>query len=247
MRPRGMPALAGVTDVALKIGKSKQWVDQVRRTNPGGPVPVAELAMGPVFVESDLLGFVQDPAHKPVKPREWPEEWTLVGRTEIAAMLGVKSTRADTRAKEPGFPEPVVVLRAGRAWLKGPVCEYLAIPRSMSHPRYVIDVDLAKRLYEGDDDTPGIGIQALAARLKVPSNVVRTRLVAAKVQLRTGDLRRTRTPVTPDEVEAIVEALAAPGATWHSVGVQVGRSPMTIQRIVLQHERDQAAAEAPEK
>lgn len=294
-----MPALAGITDAALKLGKSKQWVSQVLDINPpytvlrtsaavafaelvkahGGlarhldsrqlkvtgipaaaltelasaagvtvsdvrsyyaPEPVAVLAMGPVFVEDDLIRFVQDPDHKLARPRVWPAEWALVGRAEIAAMLDVGSTRADTRMKEPGAPAPVARLRAGRAWLESAVREYLAIPRSTSHPRYTVDVDHARRLYEGDGDNPGISIQALAAQLEVPANVLRTRLVAAQVRLRTGDLRNTRVPVTPDEVEAIIEALAVPGATWHSVGVQVGRSPMTIQRIALQ--REQAGA-----
>jgi hypothetical protein len=42
----------------------------------------------------------------------------LVGVTEIGEMLGVSRQRADQLAGEPGFPDPIGEIRAGRIWNK---------------------------------------------------------------------------------------------------------------------------------
>jgi hypothetical protein len=230
-----MPELAGITDIALATGKTKQWINQLRKTRPGSPQSIAELAMGPIFIKPDFLAFVTDPAHAPVPVREWPDRWRVIGRTEIARLLGVGTTRADTVMKKAEAPDPIARLSAGRIWLERPVLAFLAIPGSMSHPRYEVDVPAARLLYEGTGGQPGMDLAPLAAQLMVPHNVLRARLVADGVTLRTADLRKTRIPVTPDEVTSIVLAMEQPGATPYSVGGALGRSPMTIQRIMLTH------------
>lgn len=51
--------LAGVTEAAGILGVSKQRFDELRRTWPGFPRPVAELAAGPIWGASELRGFAE--------------------------------------------------------------------------------------------------------------------------------------------------------------------------------------------
>lgn len=247
--PKKIPPLTGLTDVGLETGKSKQNVQQILKGNSGSPQPVARLAAGPVYIKSEMVGFVNDPKHKPiVRGWDWPPEWELIGRTEIAQHLGVKPTRADAIMGEAAAPAPVARPRAGRVWRKDEVFLFLASRDSgKSHPRYQVDMDLAVSLYEGDDTTEGVGINPLAYRLGIPPNVMRARLVAAGVTLRTADVHVTQVPITDAESDKIIKELAKPGATPYSVGLLLGRSPLTIQRIAIQREDDlnRARAEAP--
>jgi hypothetical protein len=232
-----MPELSGLQDAALILGCTKQWVYEVLKVNRGAPEPVARLKQGPVYVKADLLRFMRDPERRPVWPEEWPEEWALAGRADLAEILGVGATRIDTRMQAPGAPAPVVRLRSGRVWLKSAALQFLEVHGSMSHPRYDVDIVAAKALYAG-----GMDLAPLAARFRIPGNVLRTRLVEAGVTLRTGDLRKPRKPLAPDERTAIAAALAQPDATPYSVGKQFGRSPITVQRIALAREQEQTAA-----
>jgi predicted DNA-binding transcriptional regulator AlpA len=40
----------------------------------------------------------------------------LMGIAEIADLLGVSTQRVDQLARQPGFPQPVAELKAGRIW-----------------------------------------------------------------------------------------------------------------------------------
>jgi hypothetical protein len=259
MITRKMPELAGISDVALELGKSKQWVLQVLRTHRGGPEPVAILAAGPVHVKVDLLGFVHDPDHKPVKPRTyqpygvdtpyppgvWPDEWKVVGRREIALMLTeragkpVSGQRAATRMTHPEAPDPVAVLALGRIWLESAARAHLFKDRTSASPTYDVDIDAAKAMYESPDQP---NVSQVAATFGVPRDVMRERL-AEVVTVRTADLRRPHLDIEDSEIQQILDALEEPGATPNSVSGRFGRSVMTVQRIQLRHERDLAAAE----
>ncbi len=59
-----------------------------------------------------------------------PVSGHLVGAAEIAEMLGVSRQRVDQVAGEPDFPEPEVVLAAGRVWKRSDVERWIA-----KHPR----------------------------------------------------------------------------------------------------------------
>ena len=54
----------------------------------------------------------------------------LVGAAEIAAMLDVSRQRVDQIAAEPDFPEPEVVLAAGRVWKRSKIEAWIG-----KHPR----------------------------------------------------------------------------------------------------------------
>lgn len=49
-----------------------------------------------------------------LSPFLWRVE--LAGAAEVADMLGVTTQQVDRLARQPGFPKPVAVLKAGRVW-----------------------------------------------------------------------------------------------------------------------------------
>jgi len=226
MTPKRMPKLVGLTELALARKKSKQWIYQVLTTQAGAPKPVARLRAGPVYVESDALAFIDN--RQPARPREWPDEWRLIGRAEIAATLHVSGQRAATVMARPDAPKPVAKLKLGRVWRDDLTRAYLAVPRVTGQPSYDIDMDRARELYVGQKLT----VAQAAAELDVPRDVLHDRLAAAPdIELRTVDIHRPARRVGPDERARIIVALGEPGATPNSVAVAFGRSPMTVQRI----------------
>jgi hypothetical protein len=63
------PKLAGLAEVASLAGVSRQRAGQYA-AHPDFPAPVARLAMGPVWRESDVLRFLATPRRPGRKTRE---------------------------------------------------------------------------------------------------------------------------------------------------------------------------------
>jgi len=64
-QPPNVPAvpeleLMGVAEVCALLGVSKQRVDQLVRTHPDFPRPVAELAAGRIWLRADILKWARD-------------------------------------------------------------------------------------------------------------------------------------------------------------------------------------------
>ena len=64
------PKLAGIAELAEALGVSKQRVDQLRARDDF-PLPIQELAAGPVWRLADLSTFQEGWQRKPGRP--WPE------------------------------------------------------------------------------------------------------------------------------------------------------------------------------
>ncbi len=56
----------------------------------------------------------------------------VVGAHEIAEMLGVSLPRVHQLAADPGFPEPVAQIRAGRIWRRRDIARWA---KANSYPR----------------------------------------------------------------------------------------------------------------
>jgi hypothetical protein len=63
---RNIPKLAGIAEIAVLGRVSKQRAGQIVKL-PGFPVPVQELAMGPVWLEAEVSEFLATP-RKPGRP-----------------------------------------------------------------------------------------------------------------------------------------------------------------------------------
>lgn len=62
------PELVGVTEIAELLGTSRQRASELARSAKF-PVPVAELAAGPVWPKSRIARFVEEWERKPGRPR----------------------------------------------------------------------------------------------------------------------------------------------------------------------------------
>lgn len=68
-----LPELAGVAEVAERLGVSKQRVDQLRK-RPDFPSPIATLKSGPIWSAASLTHFVEGWKRKPGRPKTTTEE-----------------------------------------------------------------------------------------------------------------------------------------------------------------------------
>lgn len=64
----GIPRLAGVAEVAALAKRSRARAGQITKL-PGFPQPVQELAMGPVWIEAEVIEFLAVP-RKPGRKRK---------------------------------------------------------------------------------------------------------------------------------------------------------------------------------
>lgn len=67
------PRLVGVAEVAELLDVNRQRASQVTRTG-AFPGPIADLAMGPVWTEPQVLRFVEAWQRKPGRPKKTNEE-----------------------------------------------------------------------------------------------------------------------------------------------------------------------------
>lgn len=56
-----------------------------------------------------------------------------MGTSEVAALLGVSRQRVLVRARQPGFPAPLVVLKMGKVWRGGDIHRWAANRRRPPH------------------------------------------------------------------------------------------------------------------
>ncbi len=54
------PAVVGVAEIAAALGVSRQRVDQLRRSDPDFPRPLAELVAGRVWLEAEVLEWASE-------------------------------------------------------------------------------------------------------------------------------------------------------------------------------------------
>ena len=69
MPDRRIPKLAGLAEVASFAGVSRQRAGQLA-AHPDFPEPVDRLAMGPVWLESDVKKFLATPRKAGRRPKE---------------------------------------------------------------------------------------------------------------------------------------------------------------------------------
>ena len=55
-----IPPLAGLAEIAGLVGVSRSRASQIT-AHPDFPAPVQRLAMGPVWVEADVVKFIETP------------------------------------------------------------------------------------------------------------------------------------------------------------------------------------------
>lgn len=88
--------------------------------------------------EQCVPGGAEALADARLEAEEYAQVPSLVGVSEAAAILGIKSdwlTRL--RHTHPLFPEPVVVLKCGPVWLEKHIVRFARIPRPRGRPRKV--------------------------------------------------------------------------------------------------------------
>ena len=67
----GIPPLAGLAEVAGLAGVSRQRAGQIT-AHPDFPEPIARLAMGPVWLKSDVAKFLDTPRKAGRRPKADP-------------------------------------------------------------------------------------------------------------------------------------------------------------------------------
>lgn len=63
------------------------------------------------------------------------DEPGLMGTAEVAELLGVSRQRVLQLAQQPGFPEPVAVLKMGQVWGTSSIRAWAAENRPSDRPR----------------------------------------------------------------------------------------------------------------
>jgi hypothetical protein len=96
-----VPKLAGVAEVAGLAGVSRQRAAQITRL-PSFPAPVQELAMGPVWIESEVTKFLATP-RKPGRPSKALSR-SLPGKpaVNLAAVVQPLLAATDAASLRPG-------------------------------------------------------------------------------------------------------------------------------------------------
>lgn len=125
--------LVGVDEIGEMMGldPSEVRTDKIAHRK-GFPAPVAVLALGRVWQRADILRWLEDGS-----PDTHPGPY--VGVREIQAVIGLSEQRVYQLIQDPGFPEPIVTLKAGRVWLRSTIAEWNATRprRKPGRPRKV--------------------------------------------------------------------------------------------------------------
>jgi predicted DNA-binding transcriptional regulator AlpA len=130
-------------EVAQLAGKRRNTIDQWRRRHADFPVPLVDLAAGPIWDSrtiSEWLAKPRLPGHHRGQIEAGPPSSPtidLVGGTEIAKRAGVAGIQVVYmwRKRHADFPAPYVELALGSVWRWEDVATWLAKPRPPGRPR----------------------------------------------------------------------------------------------------------------